>query len=423
MTLTQSAADAFIARFDRTRGALDPMKVPAWMESLRATAERFTSDHVVPRLAELDRDLPDGRPDPALIRAAARAGILTMTIPRLLGGDSGVTTFFRFGARPFALVIEELARGCAGVATLLGAHHLGLLPVLLSGDLRQYARVLRPIAGSARGLDPGLAAFAITEPGAGSDAEDTEGSRTARLSCFAVHVSGGYRLNGRKCFISNGSVARWITVFAAVERAEGVASWTCLVVRPPVSGFSVGRIEHKMGQRASPAAELVFDDVFVPEADVVAGEKRGWKLNRMTLDVSRAGVGAMGLGVARGALERAIELAGRRDLGPRPLLAYPEVRFELADLITKVETVRSLVWRACSTFPPDAALSATAKCVAADVAVEVVTRAMALFGDAGLTAELGLEKRLRDARLLQIFEGTNQVNRVLVAETRLPPAR
>ncbi len=420
MKLTHSAADAFIAHFERTRGALDPLRMPAWMETLRATAQRFTHENVLPRLAELDRDLPDGRPDSALIRAAARAGILTMSIPRILGGDSGLTTFFRFGALPFALVIEELARGCAGVATLLGAHHLGLLPVLLSGDLRQYVRVLRPVAAAARGADPGLAAFAITEPGAGSDAEDSEGSRTARLSCFATRVAGGYRLTGRKCFISNGSVARWITVFAALDRAEGVASWTCLVVRPPVTGFSVGRIEHKMGQRASPAAELVFDDVFVPDADVVAGEKRGWKLNRMTLDVSRAGVGAMGLGVARGALEHAIELAARRNLGPRPLLAHPEVRFELADLVTQVETVRSLVWRACSTFPPDAALSASAKLVAADVAVEVVTRAMALFGDAGITTELGLEKRLRDARLLQIFEGTNQVNRVLVAEERLP---
>lgn len=423
MTLSRSAADAFIARFERTRGALDPMRVPAWMERLRVTAERYTAEVVRPRLAELDLDRPDGRPDPELIRAASRAGILTMSIPRVFGGDSGLTTFFRFGARPFALVIEELARGCAGVATLLGAHHLGLLPVLLSGDVRQYLRVLRPVAAAARGDDPGLAAFAITEPGAGSDAEDREGSRTARLSCFATRVAGGYRLDGRKCFISNGSVARWITVFAALDRAEGVASWTCLVVRPPVSGFSVGRIEHKMGQRASPAAELVFDGVFVPEADVVAGERRGWVLNRMTLDVSRAGVGAMGLGVARGALERAIELAARHDLGPRPLLAYPEVRFELADLVMRVETVRSLVWRACSTFPPDAALSATAKCVAADVAVEVVMRAMALFGDAGLTAELGLEKRLRDARLLQIFEGTNQVNRVLVAENRLPAPR
>ncbi len=420
MSLAQTAADAVVQRFEERRGSLDPLALPPWMDRIRDRAARFVDEHVVPRARDLERT--HGEPDAVLLREGGRAGLLTTTIPRYCGGDGSLFTIVRHGTLHVAILVEELARGCAGVATLFGAHHLGILPILLCGDVRQHWRLLRPIARTAGSEVPRLCAFAITEPGAGSDVEDERGSRTARLGTFARKVPGGYVLTGRKCFISNGSVASLVSVFAALTHEEGVRSWTCLAVRRGAPGFSVGRVEAKMGQRASPAAELVFDECFVPEADRVGRDRQGWQLNKMTLDTSRAGVGAIALGAARGALEQAIASCRSRRVGDRPMIALPEVRIELADLAMKVETLRSLVWRACSVFPPSAAMSATAKCVGADIAVEVCTRAMTLLGDSGIDASLGLEKRLRDARLLQIYEGTNQINRLAVAEALLPEA-
>ena len=415
MDLSTLTGDRFMRRLEQNRGRLDPFELPRWLDRIRKDAAEFAAREVAPRALALDRAPTSAEPDADLVRAAGRAGMLTMAIPRLFGGDTGLTTMFRHGGLPIAIVLEELACACAGVATLVGAHQLGLLPLVFSGDLGAWLRILPGVARAARREHPQLCAFAITEPDAGSDVEDTVGSRTARLGCHAERVAGGYRLRGRKCFISNGSAAEWVFVFAALDRSVGVRSWTCLAVRKGTPGFSVGRIEHKMGHRASPAAELVFDDVFVPTAFRVGAERQGWRLNRLVLDVSRAGVGAIGLGIARGALECAIVACRERNL-----LERPDVRQELAGLVMKVEMLRSLVWRACMTFPPHGWLSASAKAQSGDVAVDVCGRAMALIGDAALVEDVGLEKRLRDARLIQIYEGTNQVNRVLVAEECVP---
>jgi alkylation response protein AidB-like acyl-CoA dehydrogenase len=414
--LGQSTADALVHRFEHARGAGDPLALPPWAVELRARVSAFVAGHVSPRVSELDRHPSDGQPDPHLVSEGARAGLLTLAIPAYAGGDGRLLTMARTGILNLAVALEELAAGCAGVATLFGAHHLGLTPILLSGDFRQHWRLLRPIARSARSSRPSLCAFAITEPGAGSDVEDRRGSRAARLSTFARKVAGGYVLDGRKCFISNGSAADLVTVFAALSRERGVDSWTCFALRRGSPGFHVGRVENKMGQRASPTAELVFDGCFVPEADRIGREGQGWQLNQMTLDTSRVGVAAIALGAARGALDQLVVECRRRRLGSRPLLAHAEVRLQIADLAMKVETLRSVVWRAARVFPPSEVLSATAKCTGADVAVDVCERSLALLGDAGLDAAVGLEKRLRDARLLQIYEGTNQINRLVVAD-------
>jgi alkylation response protein AidB-like acyl-CoA dehydrogenase len=194
---------------------------------------------------------------------------------------------------PQALKVEEFAAVDGGLMLLLSAHALGVAPVLLGGDLGQLRRVLLPAFRESERGAPHLFAYAITEPGGGSDVEDAHGAATHRPGVTARRVDGGWRLSGTKCYISGGDIAQTIVVFAALE-GEGMASWTAFIVRRGDAGLRISRTEHKLGMRASGAAEVQLDEVFVADADVVGGVRRGWALNRATLNLSRIPVGAMG---------------------------------------------------------------------------------------------------------------------------------
>jgi len=259
-------------------------------------------------------------------------------------------------------------------------------------------------------------AFAITEPGAGSDVEDTEGALKARVVTRAKKVEGGYVVSGRKVFISDGGIADYITLFACLG-GEGVESWTCFVLEKGMKGFTLGRHEKKMGQKGGDATELILEEVFVPEKNRVGPERAGWAINRNVLNTSRPAVGAIALGIARGAFEHCLDFCRETRLGPKLLIEYQDVQITLAEMLAKLMASRSLVWHTASRFlPPFGLASAAAKSYCADIAVEVGERCMELLGDHAYLHSRSVEKPLRDARLCQIYEGTNQINRLQMIE-------
>jgi acyl-CoA dehydrogenase len=373
-------------------------------------AREFARRSIAPRALILDKN-PDDPARDALIREAANAGILGVNLPEFLGGG---------GHDPLtgALVTEELAAACAGCSVLFGATMLGMMPILLSGNLGAIQRFVTPIVKSWDGDHPQLAALAATEPDAGSDF--IMGHPAGRLRTRVEKKDGGYVINGRKIFISNGSLASLVTVFASHDPSGPVReSLSCFAVPADTKGFSVGQIFEKMGQRASPAVELLFDDVFVPEENRLGNEGGGWALNRLIMSVTRTPVATIALGIARAAYEKALEYAEARVQGGGPIVRHQAVELMLADMAIRVEAARALVWQAAASLAagkPSLKLSSMAKTFASDAAVANALDAIQILGGYGYMQEYGVEKLLRDAKLTQIYEGTNQINRFEIME-------
>lgn len=400
-----------------------------------------------------------------LVRAGLPYRLLSAAIPVPFGGRGRL-------AVDFALMMEELCAACAGVANIFGAHALGMLPLLVSGSLGHGERQLREVADAEARGEPILFALAITEPGAGSDVEDPEHLPAATLSGGARRVDGGYLLNGRKCFISNGSVAKYVTVAFAADRGRPLASLTWFLVERGRKGFSVGRVEEKMGQRACPAAELVFDDVFVPDENVIGFEGEGMDGTLLGLGASRGPVGAIGTGIARGALEWFVDFAENTRRGGKFLIDEPHIGDAVAEMAARIAVARQayldaalqidfftlgrllrhpafravrLVPKAArstdtwfrlansdrmkrrvrglvKSIPAEAQTRATAtaslaKIVGSDAAMFVTTRALELVGPEDTVHRRWIEKCFRDAKLTQIYEGTNQINRAMYLKT------
>lgn len=403
---------------------LDTRRLPAALARTRREARRFAEAHLLPNVQCLD-EAPHAAPGhlhPAagrLLRQAGRAGLMTNMLPAPIGSaalaDLRHPTHFRL-----ALQVEELARVCAGQMLLLSAHQLGLAPLCLSGDVRAMWRFFRPMARDFHAGVPHLFAYAITEPSAGSDAEDGHGALTNRPRVIARRQGRGWVLNGRKCFISGGDVARKIAVFAALE-GEGFESWTCFLVDGANPGLEARRTELKMGMRASSAAELSFSDAFVPDTDIIGGLRRGWALNRATLNASRPPVAAMAVGMARRACELALEYCLATSLGGKPLLNYQEVQLQLAQMVAETRAMRSLLWQqAGGSLQSHQGEASISKFMATDRAQAVCEMGLALLAEHGMARGNGMEKLLRDVRLTRIFEGTNQINRLGVIEDLQP---
>jgi len=434
------------------------------LEEVRDSAREYADRHARPRALEIDRrtEADASYFDWELVRAGCSYGLLSLAIPKPAGGRGALGLHV-------SIAMEELCVACPAIANVFGAHGLGLAPLVLLGGPAHWDGVLREIVREEREGRPLLMAFAITEPGAGTDVEDPDLMRGARMATTARRVSGGYRLSGTKHFISNGSVARWISVCMPTDPLRPAETATLFLVDAESEGFSVGRVEHKMGQRACPAAELVFNDVFVPNKLVIGREGDGLSGTLLVLALSRGPVGAIATGIARGAYERllawlasdpaACGLAERQEV--QLALASMEEDIHLArqayvDAATEFElagvgralrnpTVRaashvpafirrhrplsgwlaspaareravSAVARSCSDREAtrSLALSSLAKARGADVAMRVTGLALEIagLGAGSLTAEL--EKLWRDAKLTQIYEGTNQLNRLEV---------
>ncbi len=385
----------------------------------RRKALRFSREYIRPLAPEADLHPHDYDPRP-ILAAAARQGFQTLLLVPPFGRAS-MLPYFRGTALQVAVVGEEFATECGGLALLLLAHNLGIVPILLSGSLRNIFGQLIPFYFKSHVLGrPDCMAFAITEPGAGSDVEETEGGAKAKLVTTAKYdpERKGYLINGRKCFISDGAIANKVTVYAKLED-EGIESWTCFLVERGMPGFSVGRSERKMGQRASDASELIFDNVFVPKKNVVGKVRAGWANNRNVLNYSRPVVGAMALGHGRGAFERCLEFCRKTSLGPKRLIEYQDVQIELADMAISLWAARAMIWQSCRQFRCYQSGSASAKVFASDTAFKVCNQAMELMGDQGYLHKNGVERAWRDSRLTQIYEGTNQINRLALFEHHL----
>jgi alkylation response protein AidB-like acyl-CoA dehydrogenase len=398
----------------------DTRRLPAPLSRLRRKARAFAESHLVPASAELDLapHLPPGQCHPkawAIVREAGRQGWLSYFLPAPVGSMPLRAAFYP----PIwhcSLVVEEFSRACGGLMLLLSAHHLGTMPLMLAGSAGTILKFLRPIYQSCLRGEPHLVAFAITEPGAGSDAEQGHGAALYRPGVVATATDGGYRLNGRKCYISGGDLAKSMTVFAALE-GEGMESWTCFYVDCASPGFSVTRTELKMGMRASSAAEIEFNDVFVPHSRVIGGLRNGWALSRAVLNTSRIPVASMAVGFAAAATEIAAEFACTYTLGGKRLIDYQDVQLDLATMVAETRAIRSLVWQeARHAWQPRQLFASVCKFQVTDRAQHVCAMAMDLLADHGSLHENRIERIFRDVRLTRIFEGTNQINRLSVIE-------
>ena len=367
---------------------------------LQEMVREFVEKEITPYAAEMDAEnhMRDG-----LIDKANEMGLLNVIVPEELDGPG-------LDSISVATIYEELGKGCAGVATSLAANSLATVPVLLAGTDEQkkmYCDILN---------NGGLAAFALTEPGAGSDA--------GGVSTRAVHnkEEGTYTLNGTKMFITNGGLAEIFLVFANTRKTGGIRGLTAFIVPKDTPGFSVGKKENKMGIRPSNTTALVLQDVVIPESYRVGREGEGFRIAMNTLDSARPFVGAVSVGIAQAALDCAVKYAKERRQFGQPIASFQMVQGMLADMAMKVETARLMVQKACwmrdqgMEFSKEAAM---AKCYAADTAMQVTTDAVQVMGGYGYTKEYPVEKMMRDAKIMQIYEGTNQIQRLVIANKLL----
>ena len=389
------------------------MELTAKQREAQEWARDFAERFIAPVALELDQN-PESPARDVLIREAAKAGVLGMALPEPMGGS---------GLDPLeaVLVTEELAAACAGCAVLIGATALGLSPILLSFDFEAIQRFVLPLAASWETGEPKLAALAATEPEMGSDF--IFGHPSAQSRTRVDRRDGGYVVNGTKIFISNGSLASLVTVFGTLDPTGSLRDHCiCLAVPTDTPGFSVGQVFDKMGQRACPAAELVFDDVFVGDDHVIGQPGGGWLLNRLIMSVTRTPVGAIALGIARSAYEKALEYAEARIQGGQAIVGHQAMQLMLADMAIRVEAARGLVHesaRSAANGAPSLKLASMAKTFASDAAVANALDAIQIMGGHGYIKDHGVEKLLRDAKLTQIYEGTNQINRFEIMESVL----
>jgi alkylation response protein AidB-like acyl-CoA dehydrogenase len=398
---------------------LETARLPRPLQAWRHKARAFAQTHLQPHALAMDAlpHLPAGQMHPQardLLTLAGREGWLYDILPPPLGSGAWLQTPYPLALRS-CLKVEEFARACGGQMLLLCAHQLGMAPILLSGDLPLMWRTFVPAARATRNGQPHLFAFAITEPGAGSDAEDGHGAAACKPGVTARRERDGWVLNGDKVYISGGDIAQQIVVFAALE-GEGFESWTCFIVDKGTPGFRPVRTELKMGMRASSAAHLCFDQVWVSDKAVVGGLRQGWSLNRGTLNLSRLPVAAMGVGLAQAAVDIATDHACQTTLGGKRLIDFQDVQLTLADMIAQTCAARALVWQGARTWAPRQGVASMAKFHCTDTAINVIHQAMDLMGERAILHSARLEKLYRDARLTQIFEGTNQINRLSLIE-------
>ena len=308
------------------------------------------------------------------------------------------------------IAVEELAKVCVNTSLILGCQELGSTPIKLAGSEEQKKKYLPDLASGEK-----LAAFGLTEPEAGSDA--------ASMKSRAVRKGDRYILNGTKCFITNGGVASTFSVFAMTHPEKGVRGISAFIVEKDYPGFTVGKHENKMGIRGSSTTELLFEDCEVPAENLLWEEGKGFNLAMMTLDRTRSSIGAQGLGCAAGALDCAIAYMRERVQFGRPIAALQGLQFMVADLAMQIEAARSLVYRAACAVenqePGFSALSAMAKCFATDTAMKVTTDCVQLMGGYGYMKEYPVERMMRDAKITQIYEGTNQIQRVVISRALL----
>lgn len=364
--------------------------------TLKGEARKFARDELAPAAGKFDESAEFPA---ALIKKAHALGFLNLVQDAALGGTG-------LGIHDACLVIEELAGGCAGVTTSMVANDLALIPIMLGGTKEQKEKFIAPVAKSGANVS-----FCLSEPGAGSDAA---GISTA----LAPDGSGGYVLNGTKQWITNGGVAGQYTVFATLDKAKRHKGICCVVVPVGAKGLSAGHHENKMGQRCSNTCQMRFDNVKVSQENLIGKEGEGFSLAMRTLDYTRPMTASIAVGIAQAALESSLSYASERKQFSQPLASFQAIQFMLADMATDIEAARLLTLQSARMI--DAGKNATlyssmAKRFAADMAMRVTTDAVQIFGGYGYTKDYPVEKYMRDAKLMQIYEGTSQIQRIVIA--------
>ena len=365
---------------------------------LRDTVRRIAEEKFAPLAAEIDEKEIFPKES---VKVLAENGLLGVQIPEEYGGAGA-------GMLAMVLVVEEIARVCASTSVILTTQALASDPLLLAGSEEQKKNYLYRLASGEC-----LGACGITEPGAGSD---VTGMKTT-----AKKVDGGYILNGSKIFITNGGESDIITVLAYTDKEKGNRGISMLIVEKGDAGFSVGKKEHKLGLHGSDTRELIFEDVFLPKERLLGPEGQGFKTLMTTFNYTRPAVGGQALGIAQGALAAAIKYAKERVQFGKTLASFQGMQWMLAEMALAVETARSIVYRAASmidTEPESADLpkiASMAKWYASDVAMKVTTDAVQVLGGYGYVREYPVERMMRDAKITQIYEGTNQIQRMIVA--------
>ncbi|QBD82012.1 acyl-CoA dehydrogenase [Ktedonosporobacter rubrisoli] len=369
-------------------------------QALIAAIRELAQERVAPRAAEIDHT---GEFPWDMKELLAQQDILAMPFPAEYGG---------VGASELAMVmaIEELSRCCATTGLLLAVQQLGSTPILLAGTDEQKKQYFPRLASG-----EWLAAFGLTEAGSGSDA--------AAMRTVAVRKGDTYILNGAKRFITNGGLAQVNTVFALTDPAAGTRGISAFIVDKDFPGFSVGRIEDKMGIKGSQTAELIFTDCEVPAQNLLGREGDGFKIAMRTLDRTRPGIGAQALGIAQGALDLAVSYSKQRIQFNKPIAENQGIQFMLADMATKVEAARLMVYNVAEMIDRGeqnfSQYSAMAKMFASDAAIEVTNDAIQVLGGYGYMKEYPAERMMRDAKITQIYEGTNQIQRLVIARALL----
>ena len=389
--------------FDRAVAAGISFALTSEQRALRELVHEFAEKEIRPRAAEYD----EHQTHPAdLIAKAHELGLLNLHVPTELGGPE--LSFF-----DGLLVDEELCWGCAGIGTAIMANGLGAGPVIVAGTDEQKRRWLAPLVDA-----PLLCSFCLTEPNAGSDVSAIETS--------AARHGDEYVLNGSKMFITNAGHADWFVLFASTDRSRGRRGLSAFVVPRETQGVTIERHLDKMGQRATETSAVALQDVLVPAANRLGAEGDGFKIAMRTLDGTRPGTAVGAVGVARAAFEYACEYSKSRVQFGQPIAMNQGVNFLLADMATKIEAARLLCWQAAWMLDAgygrrSTLYSSMAKRFAADACMEVTTDAVQVFGGYGYIKEFPVEKLMRDAKLYQIYEGTSQIQRLVIARELLLP--
>jgi alkylation response protein AidB-like acyl-CoA dehydrogenase len=369
-------------------------------EELRASVRRLAEEKIAPHAADADEH---GEYPWESWKAWAEAGFAGLSFPEEYGGQGGDNL-------AHAIAMEEVARVCGSSSLFVAISKLGLIGVLDHGSDDLKERVVPPVArGEAQ------ASYCLSEANAGSD--------VASMQTRAVRDGDTYVLNGRKMWITNAGVSDFYTVFCKTDVSAGHRGISAIVVPKDAPGFSIGKLEKKMGMRGSPTGEVILDDCVVPASNLVGEEGRGFYYAMGALDRSRPLIGAQALGLAQGALDVATAYVRDRRQFDQRIADFQGIQFLIADLATSVEAARLLVYSACARLdaglPGTAKASSMAKMFASDVAMRVTTDCVQLLGGAGYTADFPVERMMRDAKVTQIYEGTNQIQRIVISKHHL----
>jgi alkylation response protein AidB-like acyl-CoA dehydrogenase len=380
--------------------SFDAFKLPDVHQELRSVLRDLCEKEIAPYAADVDEK---ARYTDEALAALTASGFAAIHIPEEYGGEGGDSV-------AACIVIEEVARVCASSSLIPICNKLGTMGLLMRGSEELKKQVLPTIAAG-----EAVASYALSEREAGSDA--------ASMRTRARQEGDEWVLNGAKCWISNGGHSTWYTVMAVTDPDKGANGISAFVVHKDDPGFVVGAKEHKMGIKGSPTTELYFEECRIPGDRIIGDPGTGFKIALATLDHTRPTIGAQAVGIAQGALDAAIAYVKERKQFGKPIADFQAVQFMLADMAMKLEAARLMVYTAAARAergePNLGFISSASKCFASDVAMEVTTDAVQLFGGYGYTTDFPVERFMRDAKITQIYEGTNQIQRVVMSRALL----